>query len=128
MKKKKAEKAITRAAAPNAPAPMPAFLADFPISALASSTSERTRVETSAMALWTRVPTEGSPAAVVVSRWAGDTLWATGGSSFGWLCLINRAGQGMVPHDGRSARPGPLRGPAASLRAVGGTVSFSVLG
>src|SRR5688500_17041046 len=56
---------------------MPAFFADLPTSALASSISLRTSVEMSAMALWTRVPTEGSSAPAVESRAAGGTLWAT---------------------------------------------------
>src|SRR5215218_2924216 len=79
MPKKKPEKARTTAAAPNAPAPTPAFLADLPSSVLASSISARTSVETSAMALWTSVPTEGSSAAADATL-AGDTLWATGAS------------------------------------------------
>ena len=78
MKKKNAENARTTPAAPNAPAPMPAFLADLPISALASSTSARISVDTSAIALCTSVPMEGSVVPADPVRGAGDTLWATG--------------------------------------------------
>jgi hypothetical protein len=82
MKKKNAENARTTPAAPNAPAPIPAFLADLLISVLASSTSPRISVETSAMALCTSVPTEGSAGAagttVVVVVRPTDAEWATG--------------------------------------------------
>src|SRR6476646_5964289 len=77
MKKKKAEKASTTPAAPKAPAPMPAFLADLPTSAFASSISPRTRVEKSAIALCTSEPTDGSVVPADPSRGAGDTVWAT---------------------------------------------------
>src|SRR3712207_9443387 len=60
MNRKNAENARTTPAAPNAPAPMPAFFADRLISVLASSTSPRIRVETSDIALCTSEPTEGS--------------------------------------------------------------------
>src|SRR3712207_7594138 len=63
MNRKNAEKARTTPAAPNAPAPMPAFLAERLISVLASSTSPRISVETSAIALCTSEPTEGSAGA-----------------------------------------------------------------
>src|ERR671915_521732 len=92
--------AASTPAAPNSPMLIPAFFADRPISALASSISLRTSVETSAIALWTRVPTDGSSGpgtrtagdVVPGARTAGDvldaleTLWATGGSSFDGTC------------------------------------------
>src|SRR5687768_17152991 len=118
MPKKKPEKARTTPAAPNAPAPTPAFLAERPTSALASSTSARTSVDRSDMALWTRVPTDGSS---VPAAWmAGDvldaleTLWATGGSFFdggagqGNGAVRRRAARPRVPRtDRRVVRPSP---------------------
>src|SRR3712207_871843 len=77
--RKMPEKKSRAAAAPKAPAPTPAFFADLPTSALASSISLRTSVETSAMALCTRAPTEGSSARVVLRAPDGldGALWAT---------------------------------------------------
>jgi hypothetical protein len=77
--RKMPEKASSTPAAPNAPAPIPAFFADLPTSALASSISLRISVETSAMALCTSAPTEGS-SAPPGRPWDGvdDALWATG--------------------------------------------------
>src|SRR4051794_14045299 len=78
------EKNSSAAAAPKKPRPMPARLTESPISDLASSISPRTRVETSAMALCTSAPMEGSPAPAGRVSPAGDTLWATGAPpSFG---------------------------------------------
>src|SRR5687767_1929906 len=141
MPKKNAEKATMTSAAPNAPPPMPAFLADLPTSALASSTSARISVETSVIALCTSVPTVGSTVSAV--RTAGDpldaldTLWATGSSSFGSRgtdtapllresCRITR----------RGARPGlvrywighPSRARAEPARRGGKGGASSVLG
>src|SRR3954469_7482700 len=115
MPKKKPEKARTTPAAPKAPAPLPAFFADLPTSALASSTSARISVETSAIALCTSVPMEGSSGAAAGSIRAGDALWATG-------LLLRRTGLlgGIVPHD-RGARPrAPLGRVALVLRRGGG--------
>src|SRR5829696_5916687 len=129
--KKKNEKASTTPAAPNAPAPMPAFLADVPTSAFASSTSARIRVESSAMALWTSVPTEGSSVWVLTSSWADDTLWATGAppsdGCAGSVLFADPAGQGNRAARRRAARPDRVQGPRASLRAVGGRGCSSVL-
>ena len=69
---------MTTPAAPKAPAPMRAFLADLPTSAFASSTSARISVDTSAVALWTSVPMEGSLGGPGPPIGADDTLWATG--------------------------------------------------
>src|SRR3712207_5691453 len=126
--KKNVEKASTTPAAPKAPAPMPAFLADLPSSALASSISLRTSVETSAIALWTSVPTEGSSAPAVEFREAGDTLWATRAPpSIGTAGHPNRAARR------RSARlrlpPAPLAGARPEPAKGGGRGGpFSVLG
>src|SRR5215212_7945566 len=103
MKKKNAEKASTTPAAPNAPAPIPAFFADLLISALASSTSPRRRVEKSAIALCTSVPTVGSSFCGVTS--ADDTLWATGGSSFDGPAGSARLVSGIVPYGRRVRAP-----------------------
>src|SRR5829696_3407453 len=123
MPKKKPEKAMTTPAAPKAPAPIPAFLADLPTSALASSTSARISVDRSAIALWTSVPTDGSSPAAVRTAGAAlgalDTLWATGGSS----CRCARARgsmvlvRGMVPHDAGPRAAGLSR---SVLRGGGG--------
>src|SRR5829696_7000476 len=98
MPKKKPEKASTTPAAPKAPAPIPPFLADFAISVFASSTSARISVETSAIALCTSVPREGSTGAagttvvvvVAVVVRSTDAEWAT-------VCLLSQgcAGQGL---------------------------------
>src|SRR5688572_2416172 len=83
MPKKKPEKARTTPAAPNAPAPIPAFFADLLTSVLASSTSARISVDMSAIALYTSEPTDGSAGAagttvVVVVVRPTDAEWATG--------------------------------------------------
>src|SRR3954454_21309520 len=101
MKRKTVDTPSRTPAAPNAPAPIPAFFADLLISALASSISARTNVDMSAMALCTRVPTEGSSAAVA-SCWACDTLWATGAPPSERV-LRRTAGQG----NGAARRPAP---------------------
>src|SRR5215218_10595534 len=93
MPKKKPEKASTTPAAPKAPAPIPPFFADFAISVLASSTSPRIRVETSAIALCTSVPREGSAGTavttvVVVVVRSTDAEWAT-------VCLLSQGGAGQ---------------------------------
>src|ERR687889_2272944 len=116
MNRKTVETPSTTPAAPNAPAPMPAFFADLPTSALASSISLRTSVEMSAIALCTRVPTEGSSGPAVASRGAGDTLWATGAPpSIGSAGQRNRAAS--LP---RALGPPARRGPGSVLRGSGG--------
>src|SRR6476469_8658726 len=108
MPKKNPENARTTPAAPKAPAPMPAFLADFPTSALASSTSARISVDMSAIALCTSVPTDGSAVPADTVSGAGDTLWATGAPpSFG-AGLIE-----SCPTGAGSTHVGPCRPPLA---------------
>src|SRR4028118_669139 len=83
-------KAASTPATANSPTLTPAFFAERPTSALASSISARMSVDTSAMALCTSDPTEGSsllPACRPVG-WVDDALWATGGSS-----LVGLVGQ-----------------------------------
>src|SRR5947209_8412467 len=81
MPKKNVENATTTPAAPKAPAPMPAFFADFVISVLASSISARTSVDMSAIALCTSAPTVGSSVPATPAVPLGWALWATVGSS-----------------------------------------------
>src|ERR1700712_4900466 len=98
---------------------VPAFFAEVVISALASSISLRTSVETSAIALCTSTPTDGSSVGVDRPSGPGETLWATGGSSF-----VEGAGQRNRAPPAGPAPPGPSQGPAASLRVVGGEGPF----
>src|SRR5918998_3155157 len=112
--RKMPEKASRTAAAPKAPAPIPAFFADLPTSALASSISLRISVETSAMALCTRAPTEGSSARVVLRAPDGfdGALWATRGTSWGRRTEPGRPTRAdppgeIVPHDHRARAPWP---------------------
>src|SRR5687768_8253436 len=82
MKKMTAAKAAITPATAKAAALMPPRLTDVPISALASSISLRTGVDTSVMALLASVPSEGSAGpAVLAASWDVVALWATGGSS-----------------------------------------------
>src|SRR3954447_16139443 len=105
-KKKNPAKASMTPAAAKAAAPIPPRLAETVTSVLASSISERIKVDMSAIALLARVPTEVS--AGPVGRLATEDvekLWATGGSS-----LISAEGRRgppvIVPHDRRARRPG----------------------
>src|SRR3954465_5936649 len=102
MKKKMAAKASMTPAAAKAPAPMPPRLAEVVSSAFASSISERTSVDMSAIALCASVPTEGS--AGPETRTAGEgvegggTLWGTHGPPL--ISADRRRGpRVIVPHD-----------------------------
>src|SRR3954467_12405610 len=100
MPKKNPEKATTTPATPNDPAPMPARFADRPISDLASSTSLRMSVDTSAIALWTRAPTEGSSGRPV------GRLDAEAGAPAG-SSLVDGGVDMIVPDARRSRAPRP---------------------
>src|SRR4051812_27506075 len=103
---------------------MPAFFAERPSSLLASSTSLRIRVETSAIALCTSSPMEGSWGPVARLDVA---LWATSGSS-----SVGGTNTMIVPDTASRRAPrsvkAPCRAPPRACEGRGAGGPFSVLG
>src|SRR3954452_4961359 len=99
---------------------MPAFFADRPISALASSISLRIRVETSAIALCTSMAIDVSSSLETRGRPMVGTLWATGTPPRSAVVPV------IVAHPARRrvvTSPGlPLAGPHREFVSGGGQV------